>query len=243
MDVTGRSAAAISAIFVRIWHRNFTADYKQSVVEGPPCRQVSSRASSPFLKRVSLTTTELPDTKAGQLDITVQRDALQVTKSYLLYPGSSIVREWVTFKNAGAVPLPISDACFLNLTVQPGAGPSPDFSWMSGGENNPGSWNLKTQSLNPGKPRKFDSYEPFPAEMLGGQQFPGDGIDARVLLNGQQVWPATNWQFVANATGTPFVGPDNAHPDMGQDVARVWTTPKAGRVHAEPTRPVCRALE
>src|SRR5512137_293003 len=61
-----------------------------------------------------------------QLDITVQRDALQVMKSYLLYPGSSIVREWVTFKNAGTVPLPIREPCFLNLTVQPGAGQSPD---------------------------------------------------------------------------------------------------------------------
>jgi hypothetical protein len=263
-----------------------------------------------------------------QLDITVQRDALQVTKSYLLYPGSSIVREWVTFKNAGTVPLPIREPCFLNLAVQPGAAQPPDFSWMSGGENQPGSWNLKTESLNPAKPRKFDSYEPFPAEMAGAQQFPGDGIDAKVLLNGQQVWPAAGWQYVANATvrvpfefnadvqpgdklvflvnmhgnigwdttafdptiayadgethtaskefseqqgkngwryqyledgkfidliyypapkqwrkekdnatGTPFVGVGDQHPDSGQDAARVWTAPKAGRVRV--TGSVC----
>ena len=256
-----------------------------------------------------------------QLDITVQREALQVTKSYLLYPGSSIVREWVTFKNAGTVPLPIREPCFLNLTIQPGAGTSPDFSWMSGGENNPGSWKLKTEPLNPAKPRKFDSYEPFPAEMLGAQQFLGDGIDAKIMLNGQQVWPATNWQYVANATvrvpfefnadvqpgdqlvflvnmhggigydttafnptiayadaethtasrefsdqqgkhgwryqylengkfidlvyypvpkqwrkekdnatGTPFIGVGDQHPDVGQDAARVWTAPKAGQI-------------
>ena len=256
-----------------------------------------------------------------QLDITLQRDALQVTKSYLLYPDSSIVREWVTFKNTGTVPLPIREPCFLNLTVQPGAGQSPDFSWMSGGDNQPGSWNLKTESLNAAKPRKFDSYEPFPAEMVGAQTFLGDGIDARVLVNGQQVWPATGWQQVSNATvrvpfefnadvqpgdklvflvnmrgsigydttafdptiayadgethtaskefgeqqgkngwryqylenggfidlvyypnpkqwrkekdnatGTPFVGVGDQHPDSGQDAARVWTAPKAGRV-------------
>ena len=256
-----------------------------------------------------------------QLDIIVERDALQVTKSYVIYPGSSIVREWVTFKNAGTVPLPLPEPSFLNLTVRPGAAPSLEFSWMSGGENNPGSWNLKTESLNPAKPRKFDSYEPFPAEMTGAQQFIGDGIDAKVLLNGQQVWPATNWQSVANATvrvpfefnadvqpgdklvflvnmhgnigydttafdptiayadgethtaskefseeqgkkgwryqyveggrfldlvyyptpkqwrkekdnatGTPFVGVGDQHPDSGQDAARVWTAPKAGRV-------------
>ncbi len=263
-----------------------------------------------------------------QLDITVQRDALQVTKSYLLYPGSSIVREWVTFKNAGTVPLPIREPCFLNLTVQPGAGQSPDFSWMSGGENNPGSWKLKTEALNPAKPRKFDSYEPFPIEMRGRQEFLGDGVDAKVLLNGQQVWPANGWQYVSNATvrvpfefsadvqrgdrlvflvnmhgnigydttafnptityadgethtasqefsneqgkngwryqylengkfidlvyyagpnqwrkekdnatGTPFVGGKDQHPDVGQDAARVWTAPKAGRVRV--TGSVC----
>ena len=135
-----------------------------------------------------------------QLDITVQRDALQVTKSYVVYPGSSIVREWVTFKNVGTVPFPIREPCFLNLTIQPGAGQSPDFSWMSGGENQPGSWKLKTEALNPAKPRKFDSYEPFPIEMRGRQEFLGDGVDAKVLLNGQQVWPANGWHYVSNAT-------------------------------------------
>jgi len=34
-----------------------------------------------------------------------------------------------------------------------------------------------------------------------------------------------------NATGTPFVGTDRQHPDVGQDAARVWTAPKAGKVH------------
>ncbi len=33
-----------------------------------------------------------------------------------------------------------------------------------------------------------------------------------------------------NATGTPFVGAGNQHPDAGQDAVRVWTAPKAGRV-------------
>ena len=107
-----------------------------------------------------------------QLDITVQRDALQVTKSYVLYPGSSIVREWVTFKNAGSVPFPLPEPCFLNLTAQPGAARSPDFSWMSGGENNPGSWKLKSGGIESGEARQFDSYEPFPAEMAGRAAVP-----------------------------------------------------------------------
>jgi len=256
-----------------------------------------------------------------QLDITLQRGAVQVMKSYLLYPGSSIVREWVTLKNVGALPLSIREPRFLNLTLRSGEAQSPDLSWMSGGDNQPGSWNLKTEPLSPAKPRKFDSYEPFPAEMLGAQTFLGDGVDARVLCNDQQVWPATGLQHLANATvsvpfeftrevqpgdklvflvnmhgnigfdttafdptiayadgethtaskefseeqgrngwryqylengrfidlvyypapkqwrkekdnatGTPFVGVGNQHPDNGQDAVRVWTAPKAGRV-------------
>ena len=172
-----------------------------------------------------------------QLDITLQHDALQVTKSYVLYPGSSIVREWVTFKNAGTIPLPMREPCFLNLTVQPGAVQPPDLSWMSGGDNQPGSWNLKTESLHPAKPRQFDSYDAFPAEMTGARQFPGDGIDAKVLLNGQQVWPGTGWQYVANATvrvpfefnaevqpGDQLVFLVNMHGNIGYDTTALDPT-------------------
>lgn len=38
-----------------------------------------------------------------QLAICLERGALQVTKSYLVYHGSSIIREWVTFKSVGEI--------------------------------------------------------------------------------------------------------------------------------------------
>jgi hypothetical protein len=160
------------------------------------------------------------------------------------------------------------------------------------------------------------------------QNFPGDGINAKILLNDKQIWPAQGWQYVANATvtvpfdvsadvaagdklvflvnmnqnigwdttafdptlayadgethtaskefsgeqgksgwrygyiedgkfvdlvyypehsqwrkakdnatGTPFVGVGDQHPDNGQDSARVWTAPKAG--HIRVTGSVC----
>ena len=256
-----------------------------------------------------------------QLDITVVREAVEATKSYVVYPGSSIVREWVTFKNAGTTPLRLVQPGFLNLSVQPGELRTVDFHWMSGGENAPGSWKLKTEVLSASKARTFDSYEPFPLEAAAPSQFPGDGIQAKILLNQNAVWPATGWRYVANATvkepfdfrldvkkgdqlvflvnmrggigfdttafdptiayddgeshtaskefskvqgqngwryqylengrfvdlvyyagpnqwrkekdnatGTPFVGEGNQHPDQGQDAARVWTAPKAGKV-------------
>ena len=179
---------------------------------------------------------------------------------------------------------------------------------------------LKTEQLAVGKPRAFDSYDPFPLAP-GTPRFLGDGINAKVLLNDRQLWPATGWQYASNATvripfdvraevktgdrliflvnmnanigydttafdptiayedgekhtaskefgdgqgragwryqylengkyedlvyypaprqwrkkqdnatGTPFVGVGDEHPDVGQDAARVWTAPKAGRV-------------
>ncbi|MCX7424521.1 MAG: hypothetical protein NTW96_02630 [Planctomycetia bacterium] len=258
-----------------------------------------------------------------QLDLTIQRESLQVTKSYMIYPGSSIVRQWITIKNVGDQPLIIGQPGFLAETVRPGNPEDLDFHWMTGGENQPGSWMLKTETLSAAKPRTFDSYEPFKRDAAG---FPGDGINATVLLNGKQVWPASGVQYVSNgtvkapvefsldvaagdklafvvnmngnygwdttafdptikyddgethaasrefsdrqgqngwryqyiegqqyvdlvyypgpkqwrkekdnATGTPFIGVGDQHPDANQDAARVWTAPKAGRVHVAAT--------
>jgi hypothetical protein len=262
-----------------------------------------------------------------QLDLALQQGPLLVTKSYVVYPGSSIIREWVTFANAGKEPMRLVEPGFLNVATRFGAPSSLDFHWMTGGENQLGSWVLKTEKLSPAKARTFDSYEPFP---YAGPSFLGDGINAKVTLNGKQVWPAKGWQYVANATvtvpfefnvdvmagdklaflvnmnrnigwdttafdptityadgekhvaskefsqeqgqngwryqyvesgrfvdlvyypgpkqwrkekdnatGTPFVGVGDQHPDAGQDAARVWTAPKAGRVRVSGS--VCNA--
>jgi hypothetical protein len=258
-----------------------------------------------------------------QLELTLQRESLLITKSYTIYPGSSIVRQWVTVKNAGNQPLVVVDPGFLTETVRLGEPENLDFHWMTGGENQPGSWMLKTEKLNSAKPRAFDSYEPFQG---GSTTFLADGIYATILLNGKPVWPANGAQHVAdatvkaavdcevsvaagdkfafvvnmnhsigwdttafdptityddgethvaskefsdkqgqngwryqyiegqqyvdlvyysgpkqwrkekdNATGTPFVGVGDQHPDANQDAARVWTVPKAGRVHVAAT--------
>jgi hypothetical protein len=261
-----------------------------------------------------------------QLELTLERDALRVTKTYVVYPGSSIIRQWVTFANAGNSALKIIEPGFLNETIRPGDAEAIDFHWMTGGENSPGSWLLKTEKLSASKRRTFDSYEPFTA----APTFPGDGVKARILLNGRQVWPASGWlssanatvsapvdfsvnvaagdklaflvnmngnigfdttaidptirydggethlaskefsdkqgtndwryQYVEggkyvdlvyypapkqwrkekdNATGTPFVGAGNQHPDVNQDAVRVWTAPKTGRVRVTAT--VCNS--
>ncbi|MHB0997943.1 MAG: alpha-amylase family protein [Armatimonadota bacterium] len=253
-----------------------------------------------------------------QLDIKLQREDLQVTKSYVVFPKTSIIREWATFKNIGESPVKLIDPGFLNITTKVDDLKSLDFNWMTGAENWPGSWKLKKENLSSEKPRKFDSYDPFQ-----GEEFKpvGDGVNAKIMLNGKQIWPETGWAYTASAsvtvpfdlnveinagdklvfltnineqfsndttafdptikysdgethtasaefsgeqvkngwqyqylengeyidltyysgpkqwrkkvdnnTGTPFVGAGNQHPHPEQDVVRVWTAPKAGKI-------------
>ena len=106
---------------------------------------------------------ELPQKDQSiELDLTLKHGDLEATKSYIRYPGSSIIREWVTFKNAGATNFVISDPRFLGTTARLGKLESVDFLWMTGGENRPGSWLLKKEGLQPNQDRKFDSYDPYP---------------------------------------------------------------------------------
>jgi|GEM_PF-583888 len=141
-----------------------------------------------------------------QLDIILEQNGIQVTKSYMIYPGSSIIREWIAFKNTGKTPVQIVEPTFLDFTAKIGdvpALPSVDFHWMTGGACFPGSWKLVTESLNAGKPITFDSYAPYPYDGIRGHDgFPGDGVNVKILLNDTQVWPATGWQCASNAITT-----------------------------------------
>ena len=113
-----------------------------------------------------------------QLDLTLQRESLVITKSYIVYPASSIVRQWLTIKNAGETPLLIADPGFLCETVRPGDPEKLDFHWMTGGDNQPGSWLLKTEKLaaRRSRARSIPTIR-FPAPL---PTCPGDGINAKV---------------------------------------------------------------
>ena len=96
------------------------------------------------------------------LDITLERESLRIKRSYIAYPDSGIIRESTTITNSGAAPVVIADPGFLGIAVAAGEAGKLDFHWMTGGENVPGEWTLKTEKLAAGKPRAFDSYDPFP---------------------------------------------------------------------------------
>ena len=128
-----------------------------------------------------------------QLDIELARGPLGVVKSYVVYPKSSVIREWCVLRNTGREPLSVVPH-ILDVTVQLGDGlDSLDFHWMTGARNEPGCWDLRTRRLSPERPQRFDSYDPFPGR--GGKPTRGDGVDARIARNGRGVWPARGWQF------------------------------------------------
>ena len=129
-----------------------------------------------------------------QLDVTLRRSPLRVIKSYVLYPSSSVIREWVALSNDSKSTVTLINPDFLRLNIHPADPADLDFYWMSGGDNIPDSWRLKKDRLSPGKPRVFDSFDVFPF-----WRKPGEGVNAKILLNEKQVWPAEGWRYVHDA--------------------------------------------
>ena len=129
-----------------------------------------------------------------ELDLTLRHDSLEVTKTYVVYPGSSIIREWSEFKNTGSTPLKLTDPEFLKTSARLGDRSSVDFHWMTGGDNAHGSWVLKTEKLSVEKPRQFDSYDPFPDRGVCGD-FVDDQPNLAILVNDKPIWPVAG-QFI-----------------------------------------------
>ena len=97
-----------------------------------------------------------------QLDIRLRGGPLEVTKHWVLYPQSAIVREWLTIDNVSGKDVKLQDVFFLNSRVLGGETTVEGINYMelayiTGGGNFNGSQLLKTERLNPGYNRTFDS--------------------------------------------------------------------------------------
>lgn len=137
-----------------------------------------------------------------ELDIILERDGIEVTKTYIVFPKTSIIREWASIKNNGSNEARIIEPSYLDLCAKIDDAEHLDFHWMTGAENWPGSWTLRTEKLAPGSPRKFDTYDP---SQLPDIKLPGDGVKARILKNDMQIWPEEGWAYSPNASVTePF---------------------------------------
>jgi hypothetical protein len=92
-----------------------------------------------------------------QLDIELESAVINVTKHYVIYPGTPIVREWLSLENASSKPVRISDVDFLHAKLLGSAARTFQFNYLTGGGNYNGSQLLKTESMSPDYKRILDS--------------------------------------------------------------------------------------
>jgi len=140
-----------------------------------------------------------------QLDVTLRQGDLEATKSYVIYPESSITREWTTFRNVGRLPVEFSGPSFLSKAFHSGRPGAVDFYWMTSGATvwvPTFSWNLEKERLAKRRHRSFDSYDGFPEPPSNWLELSG-AVDLKILLNDYQVWPANGWQYVPDSRHLP----------------------------------------
>jgi hypothetical protein len=92
-----------------------------------------------------------------QLDIELQAGGVRFTKHYVIYPGTSVIREWLTLQNFSNTPVRISQVEFLHSRVLGSSAQDLEFNYITGGGNYNGSQLLKTEPMNAAYRRTLDS--------------------------------------------------------------------------------------
>jgi hypothetical protein len=92
-----------------------------------------------------------------QLDLELEAAALHVTKHYVIYPGTSVMREWLTLKNSSDKPIWISQVSFLHTRVLSAIAQDLQLNYLTGGGNYTASQLLKTESMSVTYQRTIDS--------------------------------------------------------------------------------------
>jgi hypothetical protein len=102
-----------------------------------------------------------------QLDLKLRHGPLVVTKHYVVYPGSSIMREWLSISNDSTKPVRLSDPGFLESRVLSADAEKLDLYYMTGGGAFNGSQLLRREKVTTTYARTFDSYDPSDAGPRG----------------------------------------------------------------------------
>ena len=54
-------------------------------------------------------------------------------KSYLVYPGTGIIRQWTRYENTSSQPIKVHDPSFLSFRAEVNEANRPVFNYMTGG--------------------------------------------------------------------------------------------------------------
>jgi hypothetical protein len=111
-------------------------------------------------------TNRLPQGECA-LDIRLRNGVLAVTRHFVVYPGTAVVREWTTYENAGAQDATVSDASFLDmLLMSEDCKAGLTLGHITGGKAYDGAQRLVTENVAAGYANTFAStassdYLPF----------------------------------------------------------------------------------
>jgi hypothetical protein len=92
-----------------------------------------------------------------QLDLDLESAGIRATKHYVIYPGTAVIREWITIENSSESSVRLEHVEFLHSRVQSAIARNFQFNYLTGGGNYNGSQLLKSESMNAGYQRTLDS--------------------------------------------------------------------------------------
>jgi hypothetical protein len=92
-----------------------------------------------------------------QLDIDLESASVRVTKHYVIYPGTAVIREWLTIENSSSKAVRLSRVDFLHSRILGSALQDLQFNYLTGGGNYNGSQLLKTELVTTNYRHTLDS--------------------------------------------------------------------------------------
>jgi hypothetical protein len=96
---------------------------------------------------------------------------LEVEKHYVIYPDTSIIRQWVVFKNRSGGPVTLSNPYMLAQRIATSATTPQTLSYMTGGGSFSGSQVLKQVAFPDSYARSFDTKDKAEVQSVEGIQF------------------------------------------------------------------------
>lgn len=92
-----------------------------------------------------------------QLDVELESSGLRLTRHYIVYPRTSVIREWMTLRNSSGRAIRLSHVEFLDSRIPASMSHGLQFNYLTGGGNYNGSQLLKNEPISSGYRRSLDS--------------------------------------------------------------------------------------
>lgn len=108
-----------------------------------------------------------------ELTVTLENDLLAVQKTYVVYPETGIVRQWIRYRNRTNGSITVENPHFFSTRVRGGDASKLTLHYMTGGGSFSGSQILKEVRLSESYSRTFDSSDKIERAKVSGVDFGG----------------------------------------------------------------------